>query len=197
MTERTINFFWYEKYIGARASAESVNAVNRHQNNGTDAYDLFPRQQAIVEHISNTDEEKIVTLKYYQNKFIKSVRTPWDNEKGETESEDEYATLKYGYSDSVKRSASKKEVQPFFTYRIEIDLNSQITTSAQQGDSWLDVILAVIGLIGGLFASFSGFVVVFVTYMMKGSFAAYMTKNLFLAQKYNEKNALSAEGKKN
>ena len=66
------------------------------------------------QHIKSLDEQQIVNMKYFQNKFTKKVKTPWpeENDEGMTTTEHPYATVKYSDLQTVSRSETTMPYQP-------------------------------------------------------------------------------------
>lgn len=54
---------------------------NIDSSDGVDAFDVYPKLEALQQHVSNLQEQKLVTLNFENNKLVKSKQ---DNQIDET-----------------------------------------------------------------------------------------------------------------
>ena len=70
------------------------------------------------------------------------------------------------------------------TFRIELDSKEKITIVKEKGLDLLDIVVAILGLAGGLFNPIKFVSMIIVSFIVRPGFTEFMTKNLFLVSKY-------------
>ena len=123
------------------------------------------------------DETVIITLKYKKNIFTTIFRD-------ETEEEKTFGQLSYHHTETTLRNS---ETDPLVTYRIEFETSEKVTIVTVKGGKVFEIFFGVIGLIGGLSTSVIAATQLLVGFVTKPGFVAYMTNNLFLVSKYDQK----------
>lgn len=63
-------------------------------------------------------------------------------------------------------------------------MNSGVTVVKQSGEKAYTILLSQLGSVGGLFTSISAAVAIVLKYINGADFSTFITKNLFLAQKF-------------
>jgi hypothetical protein len=122
--------------------------------------------------VNELDQEKIVYLKYSENKFEVNYLSEETEEKT-------YGSVSVGYTDTVKRSSER---QPYITFRLELASTNRVTVIQQEGEEPFIILLDAISLVGGFFTSLGAVALGLVTYLTKASFVQYITGNLFLTK---------------
>ena len=72
------------------------------------------------------------------------------------------------------------------TFRIELDSKEKITIVKEKGLDLLDIVVAILGLAGGLFNPIKFVSMIIVSFIVRPGFTEFMTKNLFLVSKYRK-----------
>ena len=85
----------------------------------------------------------------------------------------------------------KNKLEPLIIFRIEYDLQEKITIVTQSGLPLIQIILEILGLAGGLFNPIFAGSTVFVAFIVRPAFLAFMTEKLFLIKKFKTKEKIN------
>ena len=96
-----------------------------------------------------------------------------------TETTTSFGQLKYYRNEQRIR---KNSLEPLIIFRIEYDLQEKLTIVTQDGLPLAEIFLAILGLAGGLFNPIFGGSAIFVSFMVRPAFIAFMTSQLFLVK---------------
>lgn len=159
-----------EHFFGSDSDKLLAGPITKEK--GHDAYHLIPIYKSIASFIANTEEQKVVHIKYQQNVLNRSDLS------GASTSE-KFGKLTRGETDTVRRTL---KTQPYLTFRLELD-NRQVSISAdQKGMSAFFIILGVLSMIGGLATAFAKAFEKYINGITKRTFLRRAVRKLYLLE---------------